>query len=305
MSDAIEISHVTKRFTGHLALNDVDWSAEAGHIHGLIGANGAGKTTLMQLALGVLHPDQGTIAVLGERSGPNNANLRQRVHYVGSNQTLPRGFRVGEWLHYVSLLYPRWDARMASRLLDAMEIGLNASIRSLSTGSQASFRIAVAAAARPELLLLDEATNGMDVVVKRQVMRLLLDMAATEGTTMVFATHAIEEIERVAETVSILYRGRIVLSENLDALKGHVRRFQIVAGPNWSPSVLQHPHVIDVRWQGHVGVVTIDGPPGSWAERLCHGGATLVEPIDMDLADVFWMVLKREGYTRDELAWDA
>ncbi|PSR20654.1 MAG: hypothetical protein C7B45_14155 [Sulfobacillus acidophilus] len=305
MSQAIEIRHVTKRFNGRLALHDVDWSLEAGQIHGLIGANGAGKTTLLQLALGVLAPDQGTITVLGELSGPHNATLRQRMQYVASDQTLPRNFRVSEWLHYVSLLYQRWDARVAKRLLDAMEIGRNTPIRALSTGAQASLRLALAAAARPELLLLDEATNGLDVVVKRQVMRLLVDMAAAEGTTLVVATHAIEDVERMAETISILYRGSVVLTENLDALKGHVRRFQIVAGPQWSQEVLHHPQVADVRWQGHVGVVTIDGPPESWSERLRQAGATLVEPIDMDLADVFGIVLKREGYTRENLAWDA
>ena len=305
MSQAIELSGVQKRFSSCMALHDVDWSIETGSIHGLVGANGAGKTTLLKLVLGVLRPDQGVVEVLGERLTPDSEHLRQRMHYVAAGRTLPPGFRVGEWLHYLSLLYTRWDARRAHRFLDAMEINLRSPIRTLSTGTEASLRLAAAAAARPDLMLLDESTNGMDVVVKRQVIQLLVDMAAAEGTTIVIATHTIEDVERLADGVSILYRGKLVLTESLDSLKGHMCRLQVVAGPNWSAAVLQHPQVADVQWQGHVGMVTIDGPWEPWSDRIRQAGAILVEPIDMDLTEVFRAVLKKEGYTRVELAWDA
>lgn len=305
MSRVIDFTEVSKQFDGRMALDGVNWSVEAGSVHGLIGANGAGKSTLLKLALGVLWPDRGVINVLGSRLSRENATLRQRMQYVAAGRALPPGFRVGEWMHYVSLLYHRWDPLRAERFLQAMEIDPRAVIRSLSTGTEASLRLAAVAAARPDLLLLDEATNGMDLVIKRQVWRLLLDMAAAEGTTLIIATHELEDVERLADAVSILYQGRFVLTESLDALKSHRCRLQVVAGPEWSPAVLQHPQVMDVKWQGRVGLVTLEGEPEPWSQRFYQAGALMVDRLDMDLAEVFEAVLTREGYTRDALAWDA
>ncbi len=305
MRPAIEMSDVTKVFGGKMALNHVDWRVDAGSIHGLIGANGAGKTTLLRLALGTLWPDQGRIEVLDQQLGRENADLRQHVHYVATGRSLPPHFRVDEWLQYMGLLYDRWDERRARHLVEAMEISASSIIRSLSTGMQASLQLAGAIAARPALLLLDEPTNGMDVVVKRQVLQLMMDMAAAEGTTMVLATHNIEDVERLADSVSVLYRGRFVLNSSLENFKGHMHRLQVVADREWSDAVFVQPHIAHVEKRGQVALVTVEGPQEPVAAHFREAGALLVEPIDMDLAEIFRMVLEKEGYSRDTLAWDA
>ncbi|MCY0899514.1 MAG: ABC transporter ATP-binding protein [Firmicutes bacterium] len=305
MSVAVSCQGVTKHFQGRVALDEIHWTVEAGRIHGLIGANGAGKTTLLRLVLGILRPDQGRVTVLGDLAGPGNARLRQQVVYVASHQALPRNLTVRDWLRYLSLLYSRWDEDVATRLMTALEIDPAVRLRNLSTGAQASFKIAAALAARPDLLLLDEALNGMDVVVKHQVIALLLDWVAAQGTTLVLATHTLDDVERIADAVSIVYRGRMLLTEDLERLKDRVQRVQVVAGPEWMPAVLQHPEVIDVDWRGHVGLVTVEGPLDRWSERLRQAGALIVEPVDVDLTEIFRMVLKREGYTRDAVAWHA
>lgn len=305
MTPAITMHEVTKRFKGRLALDALNWSVATSSIHGLIGANGAGKTTLLRLALGVLWPDSGEVAVLGERLARDNADNRQRVHYVASGRSMPSHFRVNDWLHYMNLLYERWDAARCQRLLEAMEIPQTATIRSLSTGMQASLQLAVAIATRPELLLLDEPTNGMDVVVKRQVLQLIIDMAAAEGTTVVFATHNIEDVERMADTVSVLHRGCCILTGAIDQIKSHMRRLQVVGLGRWSDDVFRDPHIARVERRGHVALVTTEGDDTGLEQRLKEAGAMLVEPIDMDLAEIFRMVLEKEGYSRDTLSWDS
>lgn len=305
MNLAITMSGVTKTFGGKTALDHVDWQVQAGSIHGLIGANGAGKTTLLRLALGTLWPDQGSIEVLGQQLTLENAALRQNVHYVATGRQLPAHFQVGEWLHYMELLYERWDADRAKRLVGAMEIDANAVIRSLSTGQQASLQLAGAIAARPKLLLLDEPTNGMDLVVKRQVLQLMMDMAAAEGTTLVLATHNIEDVERLADSLSILYRGRFVLGGSVDSLKAHMHRVQVVTGGGWSDALFDDPHIAHVEKRGQVALVTVEGPADPLMAHFRAAGALLVEPIDIDLAEIFRMVLEKEGYSRETVAWNA
>lgn len=305
MSPAIAMSGVTKVYGGKIALDHVDWQVQAGSIHGLIGANGAGKTTLLRLALGTLWPDRGRIEVLGQQLGIENAALRQKVHYVATGRPLPVHFRVGEWLHYMERLYKRWDAERAKRLLGAMEMDVKALIRSLSSGQQASLQLAGAVAARPELLLLDEPTNGMDLVVKRQVLQLMMDMAAAEGTTMVLATHNIEDVERLADSLSILYRGRFVLDGSVDSLKTHMHRLQVVTGSRWSDTLFDNPQIAHVENRGQVALVTVEGPAEPLMAHFRAAGALLVEPIDIDLAEIFRLVLEKEGYSREAVAWDA
>lgn len=304
MTPAIEMRGVSKRFRGRTALDQVEWLVAEGSIHGLIGANGAGKTTLLRLALGLLWPDDGAIHVLGETLRRENAALRQRVHYVASGRPLVAGFRVGEWTRYTGLLYHRWDAALCQKLLKAMELPVETPIGHLSTGMQTSLQLAVALASRPQLLLLDEPTNGLDVVVKRQILQFIIDMAAQEGTTVVIATHNIEDVERMADTVSVLYRGRFVMQGELDGIKSHMHRLQVVLD-EWPQALARDPRLTHVQRRGNVALVTVEGPLEPLMEAFRAAGAVLVEPIEMDLTEVFRAILEKEGYSRESLSWES
>lgn len=300
MTLAIEMHGVSKGFRDLQALHTIDWSVPQGSIYGLIGANGAGKTTLLRLALGLLWPDQGDITVLGEPLTRDASDMRQRMHYVASGRSMVPSFRVAEWLQYASLLYQRWDATLAKNLLDALELPEEKSIGSLSSGMQTSLQLAVALASRPDLLLLDEPTNGLDIVVKRQILQLIIDMASEEGTTVVIATHNIEDIERMADRASVLYQGRFLIADDLDAIKRHMHRIQIVLPGEW-PSILSH--ITRIERQGQMAVVTLEGSPDVALEAFREAGATHLEVVDMDLTEVFRSLLEKEGYTRESLSW--
>lgn len=305
MTQAIHTEGVVKSFRGRRVLEDINWSVPAGGIHGLIGANGAGKTTLLRLALGVLWPEAGHLEVLGTRLGHENAALRHRVHYVSPDRGMPANFRVGEWLRYAALLYRRWDGGRAERLVRALELDRAAAIGQLSSGQQMSLKLAVAVAARPDLLLLDEPTNGLDVVVKRQVLRLIIDMAAAEGTTLVIASHNIEDIERMAEAVSVLYRGRLIFHESVEAMKLRFTRLQVVL-PGQLPDAVEHdPAMMAVERRGQVVTLTLDGDGSTVAAACRQAGASLVESVPLDLSEIFTAILEREGYTREQVDWKA
>jgi ABC-2 type transport system ATP-binding protein len=305
MTQAISMRGVTKSFRGQQALVGIDWSVPTGCIYGLIGANGSGKTTLLRLALGLLWPDQGEISVLGQTLGNENAEVRQIVQYVASGRPFAVGFRVKEWIRYASLLYAEWDGSLCNKLLVALEINPQQHISDLSSGMQTSLQLAVAIAAHPRVLLLDEPTNGLDVVVKRQVLQFIIDMAAKWDTTIVMATHTIEDIERMADTVGILYRGRFIFQSELDAIKAHIHRLRVVI-PQPLPQFLQHdPRILQIRHQGHITQVTVEGRLEPMAAAFRDAGAVLVEPVDMDLTEIFRVFLEKEGYSREALRWDA
>lgn len=305
MNAAIMMENVQKRFRGSQALQGVHWSVPEGSIYGLMGANGAGKTTLLRLALGVVWPDVGEIRVLGEVLGRDNAEVRQRVHYVASGRQLPPSFRVEEWIRYSSLLYRNWDKRMCSKLMRALAIDGHRQIGHLSQGMQVGFQIAVAIAARPELLLLDEPTNGLDLVVKQQVLRLIMDSAAETGTTVVMATHNIDDIERMADAVGLLYAGRFLLQDSLDAMKSRLHGLQVVMPTGiWPAEILDDPSIMRMEQQGQVASMVIEGSGEALSRRMMAAGASVIEPIEIDLADVFRSVLHKEGYSRDSIRWD-
>jgi len=305
MMAALQMEDVGKRFRGESVLHDVTWAVPHGSVCGLIGPNGAGKTTLLRLALGLLVPDAGAIEVLGAPLAVENAGLRQRVHYVASERAQVPPLRVGEWVRYASLAYPRWDPPRAARLLEALELPRRRLVRELSAGQRTSLQFAVAAASRPDLLLLDEPTNGLDVLVKSRVLQLVIDMAAAEGTTVVIASHNIEDVERLADRLAVLYNGSFIAQGDIDAIKAGMHRLQVVFPGECPTAIDQQPHVVRVERQGKVATITLEGPVEP-VEQACRAhGAVLVEPLDLDLTDIFRAMLEKEGYTRAKLQWDA
>jgi len=301
MTAAIEMRDVDKRLGERQVLTHVDWTVPPGSIYGLIGPNGAGKSTLLRVGLGLLRPDRGRVFVLGEEPRGDGARIRERVYYLASDDTMAPLLKVEEWMRYASLAYPRWDRTRGAHLLAALEIEPAQRIGSLSTGQRTSLQIAVAIAARPDVLLLDEPTNGLDPVVKTQLVQLLLDLSAGEGTTIVLATHHIEDVERLVDHLAVLYDGRFLYDGALDDLKAQMHRLQVVFSGGEPPGLEAEPQVLQVERRGKVALVTVQGAADPIVDRCRQAGAVLIEPVDLDLAAAFQVMLAKEGYTRGEL----
>ncbi len=300
---AMAMQGVSKSLGGHQALRDIRWQVSPATITGLVGTNGAGKTTLLRLALGLLWPDAGVIRVLGMPLGRENAELRQRVGYVGADgQPLP-ALRVDEWTRYLRGMYRRWDDSVVRRLLAAMAIGGTRRIGTLSLGERSSLKMALAIAARPDLLLLDEPTNGLDVVVRAQMLKLVVDVAAREGTTVVLASHTLSDVERLADDLAILHEGRLLMAGRLDDLKARVRRIQAHWPRGSVEELAAAPHVLRVEQSGQMVCVTVDGPIEPVAALLRARGAQAIDVAASDLESLFREFIHREGYARDAVSW--
>lgn len=301
MTAAVELMQLTKRFDERLAVDSVNLEIPTGSIFGVVGANGAGKSTLLRLTIGTMWPTAGEVRLFGETLARESAPIRQRVHFVGADGEMLRSFRVHEVAHYASLLYERWDEDRCKRLFDALELPRNRTVRNLSTGMKMQLRLAIALSAHPDLLVLDEPTNGLDPVVKRQFLQLIVQEAAGQGTTVILATHLLDDVERIADGVAVMYRGRMVASGVIDDLKGRVHRLQAALPNGLPPAIEDHPAVARVDRQGQVFTLTVEGDAQDIQDRLWAAGAPFVEPVELELTDLFRYLMEKEGYSRDSV----
>ncbi len=216
MSDSvIEVHDLSRRFGSVMAIRDVSLSIPRGVVFGLVGENGAGKTTLIKHLLGLLKPQSGTVAVFGLNPVRDPVGVLGRVGYLSEDRNMPEWMRVGELMRYSQGFYPNWDDAFAAELCTTFELNQDQKIRTLSRGQRARAGLLVALAHRPELLLLDEPSSGLDPIVRRDILGAIVRTVADEGRTVIFSSHLLDEVERVADRVAMMHRGRLVMNEEL------------------------------------------------------------------------------------------
>lgn len=224
MSDpVIQVSDLTRRFGGKTALASVTLSLPRGGVYGLVGANGAGKTTLIRHLLGLLRAEHGTVRVFGRDPVADPVGVLSRIGYLSEENDLPGWMRVGELMNYTRAFYPAWDDHYAEELRQAFELSPAAKITHLSKGQKARAGLLVALAYRPELLVLDEPSSGLDPIVRRDILGAILRTIADEGRTVLFSSHLLDEVEQVADHVTMIDKGRLVLSAPLAEIKASHR----------------------------------------------------------------------------------
>jgi ABC-2 type transport system ATP-binding protein len=224
---AIDVRGVSRRFGANRALDDVSLTVPRGVVFGLIGENGAGKTTLIKHVLGLLRAQHGSVRVFGLDPVADPVGVLSRVGTLSEDRDLPGWMRVHELIRYTSAFYPGWDDAYAESLREAFELDPRARVKTLSRGQQARAGLVVALAFRPELLVLDEPSSGLDPVVRRDILGAIVRTIADEGRTVLFSSHLLDEVERVGDQVAMIDRGRIVLDGTIDDVKARHRRVTI------------------------------------------------------------------------------
>jgi len=215
----IEVRDVSRRFGKKYALDNVSLTVRRGVVFGLIGENGAGKTTLIRHILGLFQPQVGTVRIFGLDPTREPVGVLSRLGTLSEERDLPGWMRVEELIHYSKAFYASWDDVYAESLRDAFELDPRMKIRQLSRGQQARAGLLVALAFRPELLVLDEPSSGLDPVVRRDILGAIIRTITDEGRTVLFSSHLLDEVDRVSDHVAMIDRGRIVVDGPLDSVK--------------------------------------------------------------------------------------
>jgi ABC-2 type transport system ATP-binding protein len=225
----IETKNLKKIYGEKAAVDGIDLAVERGSIHGFLGRNGSGKTTTIKMLLGLTYPTSGEARVFGFRPDDRKegVRIRRRIGFVSEDKGLYDYAKVGQMISFTRSFFPNWDREMEERLIELFELPLKQSIKKLSKGMRTKLALLLALPRRADLLVLDEPTEGLDPVITEDVLQMLVGMAA-EGATIFFSSHQLSEVEQIADHISILESGRIVVEGGLDELKENYRRIHIV-----------------------------------------------------------------------------
>ena len=302
MADAfvIETSGVRKQYGpgGQIeALRGLDLHVPPGSIHGFLGRNGAGKTTAIKVLLGMARPTSGEARVFGLPAHVQDASveIRRRTGFVSDDKDLYDYMTVAEMIRFTSPFFPRWRRDLEERYLRKFELPLDRKVKALSRGMRTKLALLLALCRGAELLILDEPTSGLDPAMTEEVLQALVTHVAGEEMTVFFSSHQIAEVEQIADRVTIIDRGRAVVTGALDDLKESFRRVQLVFEGDAPDATFHTPGVARVRRQGRVlSVLSSAG-----AEALVDEARRL-NPLSVDVAPVTLKEIFLETVTVEE-----
>jgi len=227
MSELLKVSGLGKKFGKKRVLEDVSFALEPGRVYGLLGLNGEGKTTLARILMGVIPADRGAVLFKGETLRFGAAAYKREVGFVPEDSFFYGWMKVGELLRLNASFYPKWDADRVRTLGENLGLDPKARIRTLSRGQKLKLGLVAAIGAAPDLLILDDPTSGLDVPTRHDFLRGVIRDLAERGTAVLFATHMVHELERIADHLIILQGGRIILDRRFEEVKAATRRVKL------------------------------------------------------------------------------
>ena len=282
-SPVIDLRDVRKRFGKTDVLRGVDLTMPPGQTFAFLGRNGQGKTTTIRTLLGLIRPDSGSVRVLGLDPAADPLEIRRRVGYVAEDQQMFGWMRVGQLLSFVAPFYPTWDAARARQLVDRYELPVRTRVRHLSKGQGVRVALVLALAHRPELVILDDPTLGLDPIMRKAFLRDLVTHLQGERTSVFFSSHLLYEIEPVADSVVILDRGRVLRQAATDDLRAAVKR--LVAPAAAAPVLAGLPGLLDLARSGRqVTAVVADVAA---ARPVLAAAGVSADEVDLNLDEIF------------------
>ncbi len=294
---AVETHGLWRRFGDFEAVRGVDLSVLRGTVFGLLGVNGAGKSTIIKMVMGHLRPTAGEIKVLGRALGEDLVEIRKRVAYVSENRYLYEWMTVEESVRFTRAFHRTWDDRKAAELLKRFGLPGGKKVRQLSRGNRARLCLLLALSFNPELIILDEPTSGLDPIVRRDFIENIVAEIADEGKTVLFSSHIVEEVERVADDVGIINDGELLLTSSLDDIKASYKRVRYATNGT-RPELAGVPGLLMVENGRHEQVLTVKGFDDGVLGALGERGVANPEVLPISLEDIFVNTVRAERERR-------
>ena len=273
---------LSKTFGTKQALNKVDLTIESGGIHAIVGSNGAGKSTLFRILLGVETPSHGTASIFGVDSQQLTEKERARFGYVNEEHTLPTWMKVEDLVSMQKHFYPQWQNSVYSTVIGYFDVDPTQKVAGLSRGERAGLNLSMALAQSPDVLILDEPTLGLDVVAKQSFLEALMFTETNNESTIVYCSHQMDEIERVADNLLIMEKGQ---------LKNNSTPYDFVCRINgWMAAFSEYPSNISAsanvlsckRIDDLFHIVTLDQNENFY-QIIEQNGGTNIRQTDMNL----------------------
>ena len=291
MSDAIVVRNLAYRAGREFAIRDLAMTVPTGSVYGFLGPNGSGKTTTLRLMLGMLPAGDGSINLLGHDVPSGVHKALAKIGYVPERLHLYPTLTVEESMRYHSAFYPDWDNARADDLRRAFALRAEQPVERLSKGESGKLMMLLALAHNPELLILDEPTDGLDPVVRRDVLAALLEYVSSRGATVLISSHLIHEQERICDHVGVMDDGRLLAEMPMATFRGGIKRLRVSKPPRdegTMPFSLLSRGVTAGREEEWV----VRGWQPAMREYFSAGESELREVIDLDLEESFVELLR-------------
>jgi ABC-2 type transport system ATP-binding protein len=291
----IEIDRLSVAYGTRKAVDELSLEVPEGAVYALLGRNGAGKTSLVRCLTGMQKPDSGMVRLLGTDVWRRRTKLMQRVGFVPEDADAPPDMTTTEIIRFCSSLYERWDAAGANERLARFSVPLDVPFGRLSKGQRRQVSLAIALASSPELLILDDPTLGLDVVARKELFEEIVSHLAEKGTTVFITTHDLAGIEGIADRLGVLQEGKLVLNEEMEALKGRFRRIRYSSPAAVPDTELQQLRMVGVRRFGNGVEAVVEHFDELSLERFRNSsGVREIEVVPMSLEEIFIAIAGEE-----------
>ena len=276
----LEVKNLTKTFGKFTALDQLTMTVPKGAVYGLVGPNGAGKSTAIRHMTGVYRPDAGTVTVDGEPVYENPA-VKARIGYIPDDIFYFPSATLEEMRSYYRGLYPNFDDALFDRLYEVFQLPKKGQIRRFSKGMQKQAAFHLSICTRPELLILDEPVDGLDPVMRRQVMSLILSDVAQNGTTVLISSHNLRELEDICDHVGIMDHGKMLLERSLADMQGNTVKLQLAG------DVPEGLEILHESESGKLKTLVVRGTAEAVTARVQASNPTYFDVLPLSLEEIF------------------
>lgn len=280
----MRVKHLSKKIHNHQILADIDFDIKTGSIVGIIGRNGAGKTTLLRTMVGILDPTYGDV-LIDDESIFNNPSLKEQIIFVPDSSEALKNYSTKEMLLLYKRIYPNFDEDYFHELMDRFALPKTKKIGNYSKGMKALFALVVAFSTRAKYILLDEPTDGLDVIVKKRVLKILVEEVATNEVAVIISSHRLDELEFMSNNIIMIKDGKVDSHHELDELKTAYKKAQ-VAFADEMPSTIKEMVTV-LNQTGRVYTIIVDKNYEEVKKKIHSSSPILFEELPLSLEDLF------------------
>lgn len=283
----IEVKNVTKKFDSFAALDDLSLEVEKGSVYGLVGPNGAGKTTLMKAISGIYRLDNGEILVNGENSY-ENTKIKDGMIYISDDLYFFNNFSIKQMRDLYKRVYSNWSDERYEKLKNVFKIDEKRNVNRLSKGMQKQVAFWLAVSACPTVLILDEPLDGLDPMMRKNVLNIIMQDVAERETTVMISSHNLRELEDICDHVGILNKGKLVIQRKLDDLKSETHKMQVAFESGELPEELKKKFdLLKISQLGTVYSVILKGDKEKIVEEFKKYKPLILDVIPLTLEEIF------------------